>query len=68
MILFETRIEELDEVIMDLRQERRRLLHTHECHICKEAFVVRGSGKPAKYCSGACKAKAYRLRKKAALS
>lgn len=33
---------------------------------CPNIYIARASGKPGKYCSGACKAKAYRMRKKMA--
>ena len=35
-----------------------------ECLECGKEFRPSGRGKPGKYCSGACKAKAYRRRKK----
>lgn len=35
-----------------------------ECLECGKEFRPSGHGKPSKYCSGACKAKAYRRRKK----
>ena len=35
-----------------------------ECLECGRQFRPSGHGKPSKYCSGACKAKAYRRRKK----
>ena len=34
-----------------------------KCLICGKEFRPSGRGKPAKYCSGACRAKAYRARK-----
>ena len=35
-----------------------------ECLECGREFRPSGHGKPSKYCSGACRAKAYRRRKK----
>jgi hypothetical protein len=35
-----------------------------KCLECGREFRPSGRGKPSKYCSGACKAKAYRRRKK----
>lgn len=35
-----------------------------ECLECGKSFRPSGHGKPGKYCSGACKARAYRRRKK----
>lgn len=34
-----------------------------KCFVCGGEFRPSGRGKPAKYCSGACRAKAYRARK-----
>lgn len=34
-----------------------------KCFVCGREFRPSGRGKPAKYCSGACRAKAYRARK-----
>lgn len=34
-----------------------------KCLVCGKEFRPSGRGKPAKYCSGACRAKAYRARK-----
>jgi hypothetical protein len=35
------------------------------CEMCGTKRYVRGSGRPAKYCSAACRSKAYRTQKKA---
>lgn len=34
-----------------------------QCLVCGREYVPSGHGKPQKYCSGACKTKAYKLRK-----
>ena len=58
-------IKALYEFVYDVSHQR---IEVERCALegCNNIYAVRASGKPGKYCSGACKAKAYRIRKEMA--
>ncbi len=70
LVFNSTVVKDLDDAIERLKAARKKVAHRPIIKICamegcNKIKRFRASGKPGKYCSGACKAKAYRIRKAA---